>query len=158
MPDDEDKQQPRQRPRGLAGLFWQSSERYFQLPKTYAEVPAPASRYENPLGRFVDQLGRWWAQMSSGEQHPTARFYVLVGVVLSVITALEVWAFNWPVSKAVINPILLAMAALKFVMVVGFFMHLRFDHPLFRGLFSFGLILAIAISLSLLLLFFKLNG
>ena len=164
MPEGQQQPSPRpgrvagHRPRGIANLFWQSSERYFQLPRTYAETPSPAPKYENPLGKFVDHTGRWWVRMSSGDRHPTARFYVLVGVVLSLITALEVWAFNWPFAKSVINPILLAMSAVKFVMVVGFFMHLRFDHVLFRAVFSFGLILAIAISLSLLLLFFKLNG
>ena len=68
------------------------------------------------------------------------------------------WAFNWPFAKSFINPLLLALSAVKFAMVVAFFMHLRFDHPLFRAVFSAGLILAVSISLSLLLLFFKLNG
>jgi cytochrome c oxidase subunit 4 len=146
------------RRRGLAGLFWQNSDRYFQLPKTYAEAPSPAAKYEHPLGRTVDRLDRWWIRLSSGDRHPTARFYWTVGIILSVITALELWAYNWPFARVLVNPILLALSAVKFVMVVGFFMHLRFDHPLFRALFGFGLILAIAISLSLLLLFFKLNG
>jgi cytochrome c oxidase subunit 4 len=147
-----------QRPRGLAGLFWQSSDRYFQLPQTYAEAASPSGKYENPLGRTVDRLGRLWIKLSSGDRHPTARFYWTVGIVLSVITAIELWAYSWPFERVVVNPILLALSAVKFVMVVGFFMHLRFDHPLFRALFGFGLILTIAISLSLLLLFFKLNG
>jgi len=142
----------------LGSLFWQSSDRYFQLPKTYAEAESPARKYENPFGRLVDRMSRMWVRLSSGDRHPTAGFYVIVGVVLTVITAIEVWAFTWPFGKAVINPILLALSAVKFVMVIGFFMHLRFEHPLFTRVFAAGLILAIAISLSLLALFFKLNG
>jgi cytochrome c oxidase subunit 4 len=82
----------------------------------------------------------------------------MVGVILSMITALEVWAFNWPVGRSLVNPLLIVMSMVKFVIVVGFFMHLKFEHWLLRAVFSSGLILAIAISLSLLLLFFKLNG
>lgn len=154
----EGQKQPPHRPRGLQKLFWQSSDRYFQLPRTYAETPSPAARYEHPLGGAVDQLGKWWVRLSSGDRHPTPRFYVMVGVALSLITALEIWAFNWPVGRSLINPLLIAMSAVKFVIVVGFFMHLKFEHPLLRAVFTSGLILAIAISLSLLLLFFKLNG
>lgn len=146
------------KPRGLEGLFWQSSDRYFQLPATYAESATPAPKYENPFGRLVDWFGRLWVRASSGDRHPSVGFYVAVGVVLTAITALEVWAFTWPFGKPLINVILLVLSAVKFVMVVGFFMHLRFEHPLFTRVFSAGLILAIAISLSLLALFFKLNG
>ncbi|MBI4306178.1 MAG: cytochrome C oxidase subunit IV family protein, partial [Chloroflexi bacterium] len=138
---------PSHRPRGLEKFFWQSSDRYFQLPRTYAEEPTP--RHEHPLGAVASEIGRWWIRLSSGDRHPTARFYVGVGIILTVLTALEVWAFNWGIRQSAVVPLLLALSAVKFALVVGFFMHLRFEHPILRQVFSFGLVLAIAIGLSL---------
>ena len=44
-------------------------------------------------------------------------------------------------------------AALKFFLVVGFFMHLRYDNSIMRALFVGPLIIAIAIILALMALF-----
>jgi heme/copper-type cytochrome/quinol oxidase subunit 4 len=86
--------------------------------------------------------------------HPTARFYVMVGIVLAIITAVEVWMYyvekmfgDWLV------PLLLILSAVKFVIVVGAFMHLKFDHPIFTYMFGFGLFIASAVIISLLFLF-----
>ena len=48
---------------------------------------------------------------------------------------------------------MLALSAAKFVLVVGFYMHLRFDHPLFTGVFGFGLAVAASVITALLFLF-----
>ena len=45
----------------------------------------------------------------------------------------------------VLIPILIVLSALKFSMVVMWFMHLRFDNRLFSGLFVGGLMLAAAL-------------
>lgn len=135
--------------------LWYEADGYFNLPETYAKQPDPP--YDDLWGKgtrdLLQKLYDW-----TGGSHPTAWFYVGVGIVLAVITYLEFWAFSWPFSKIWINSVLFALSAVKFIMVVAFFMHLKFDSPLFRRVFGFGFVLAIAISLSVLALFFKLNG
>jgi cytochrome c oxidase subunit 4 len=45
------------------------------------------------------------------------------------------------------------MSAIKFFLVVGFFMHLRYDHQIMRALFVGPLMIAIAIILAIMALF-----
>jgi caa(3)-type oxidase subunit IV len=88
--------------------------------------------------------------------HPGPRTYVIVGVVLAIITALEIALYYVPSSNPITafnTPILLVMSAAKFVTVVGFFMHLKFDAPIFRYMFGFGLMIAASIITALLFLF-----
>ena len=54
------------------------------------------------------------------------------------------------VSSRIFIPTLLVMMAVKFFVVVAWFMHLRFDHPLFRILFVAGLVLAVAVFMAFL--------
>jgi cytochrome c oxidase subunit IV len=50
-------------------------------------------------------------------------------------------------------PVLLAMSAAKFAIVVAYYMHLKYDHKLFRALFIGPLIIAGATMIVLLFLF-----
>jgi cytochrome c oxidase subunit 4 len=85
--------------------------------------------------------------------HPGAKTYVVVGLVLAIITLVEVWAYTQPSIKPVLVPVLLVLSATKFVLVVGFYMHLRFDHPLFTGVFGFGLAVGASVITALMFLF-----
>src|SRR4030081_4131925 len=85
--------------------------------------------------------------------HPGAKTYVIVGVILAIITMAEVWAYTQPSVRAILVPLLLVLSASKFAMVVGFYMHLRYDHPLFLGVFGFGLMVAGSIITALMFLF-----
>jgi cytochrome c oxidase subunit IV len=85
--------------------------------------------------------------------HPGARTYTIIGVVLAIITLVEVWAYTQESIRPLLVPILLVLSASKFVLVVGFYMHLRFDHPLFTGVFGFGLAVAGSVITALLFLF-----
>lgn len=85
--------------------------------------------------------------------HPGARTYTLIGVVLAIITISEVWAYTVEGLRPVLVPVLLALSAAKFVLVVGFYMHLKFDHPLLTGVFGFGLAVAASVITALLFLF-----
>jgi cytochrome c oxidase subunit IV len=49
--------------------------------------------------------------------------------------------------------VLLVLMACKFAIVVGYFMHLRFDSPLLRRLFVGGLITAVTVYTIALLMF-----
>jgi cytochrome c oxidase subunit 4 len=85
--------------------------------------------------------------------HPGARTYVLIGVVLAVITLAEVFFYTQESVRAFLVPLLLVLSATKFALVVGFYMHLRFDHPLFFGVFGFGLVVAASVITALMFLF-----
>lgn len=87
------------------------------------------------------------------QAHPTTRTYVGVAAVLAVITAVEVMVFYIEAMKPVLVPVLLVLSASKFTLVVGFFMHLRFDARLFRVLFVGPLVVAVAVILAMLALY-----
>lgn len=74
--------------------------------------------------------------------HPDEAFYIKVALILAAITAAEVGLFYTSFSEVATNSILLAMAAVKFVMVAAYFMHLKFDHKILRRLFITGFVLA----------------
>lgn len=85
--------------------------------------------------------------------HPSNRTYILIAAVLGVITAVEVGVFYMDALKPVLVPILLVLSAAKFTMVVGFFMHLKFDSKLYRALFVGPLVVAIAVMMAMFLLY-----
>ncbi len=91
--------------------------------------------------------------------HPTGWTYIKVGVILTLITAIEVWAYYVPalVASPLFNPALLIMSAAKFAIVVMFYMHLKYDHKLFKALFTGPLIVAMGTITALLFLFHQLS-
>jgi cytochrome c oxidase subunit IV len=95
---------------------------------------------------------------SDPHSHPTAGTYVKVGVFLTLITVMELWAYYIPALVAwhFFVPLLLIMSAVKFATVVMFYMHLKYDHPLFRALFTGPFIVAACTLVGLMFLFGKL--
>lgn len=89
--------------------------------------------------------------------HPTWKEYKWVALVLTLITIAEVWAYYIPelVASRVFVPGLLIMSAVKFVIVVMYYMHLKYDHKIFRALFTGPLVVAIITIIGLLFLFSK---
>jgi cytochrome c oxidase subunit 4 len=89
-----------------------------------------------------------------GGGHSTVKTYINVAIALAIITAVEVATLYIPgIPNGILVVSLLAMSAVKFFLVVGYFMHLRFDHPIMRALFVGPLAIAIAIILALMALF-----
>ncbi len=87
------------------------------------------------------------------EHHPGPRQYVIIAVILAVLTALEVGAFFLDLTSALVVSILLTLSFAKFVLVVGYFMHLRFDDKRFLAFFAFPLFAMVSIMVALLALF-----
>lgn len=85
--------------------------------------------------------------------HPGAMTYVMVAVVLTVLTALEVAVFYIPALEVAILPILLTLTTGKFVLVVMFYMHLKMDNKLFTWVFVAPLALAMFLVIALVILF-----
>jgi caa(3)-type oxidase subunit IV len=96
--------------------------------------------------------------------HPSAAIYVKVALVLVVLTALEVFAYEMARRQdlpgvfvravgAAVVPILVVLSAIKFALVAMFYMHLKQDAKLYSGVFVFPIIIAVALAFALLILF-----
>lgn len=93
------------------------------------------------------------AEIQREPAHPPIRAYLVVAAVLAVITAVEISVFYVTWLARFLVPVLLVLSAVKFSLVVMFYMHLRFDSRIFTGLFVGPLGIAIAIILALMALF-----
>jgi cytochrome c oxidase subunit IV len=97
--------------------------------------------------------------MGEVHEHPTWKQYKWVALILTVITALEVWVYYTPFKNSpLFVPVLLIMSAVKFGIVVLFYMHLKYDHKVFKALFTGPLIIAMCTLIALLFLFGKFSG
>ncbi|MGH2540043.1 MAG: cytochrome C oxidase subunit IV family protein [Actinomycetota bacterium] len=85
-------------------------------------------------------------------EHPSPKEYIRIGVILGVLTALEVATYYVDVG-GVLVPTLLGLAAVKFALVVMWFMHLRFDSPTYARFFLMGLAGAATLYLVVLISF-----
>lgn len=81
-------------------------------------------------------------EYGEGHHGATDKQYILIAVALAVITGLEV-TLSYVDIGPLFLPLLLILMAIKFVTVVSFFMHLRFDNRLFSVMFYLGVFLAI---------------
>lgn len=84
--------------------------------------------------------------------HKPASFYIKIALILAVLTALETSTY-WIDFGSFAMPLLLVLMGIKFVMVVSYFMHLKFDNPLFSFVFYSGLGLAIGVYVAALATF-----
>jgi cytochrome c oxidase subunit 4 len=84
--------------------------------------------------------------------HPTEAKYWRIFFFLFAVTGIEVALYYWSIPGVNINNAALgALATLKFAVVVGYFMHLKFDSRLLRRLFVGGLVLALLVYTAYLL-------
>ena len=68
--------------------------------------------------------------------------YVQIAMLLAVITGVEIVAIELPFSKAFLITSLVVLSVVKFLFVIFYFMHLRWDKMFCTILFFIGLILA----------------
>ena len=77
--------------------------------------------------------------------HPTPAQYIKIAIGLAALTAIEVALFyiNDSLQLGWINTAaLLILAFLKFVIVIGWYMHLRYEKTVVSRFFVFGFVLA----------------
>ena len=80
--------------------------------------------------------------------HPGIGDYWKIAGLLAVLTAIEValYYIDSALGLGMLNTVLLILLAiLKFVIVVGWFMHLRFEHSVLNRFFTGGIILALGV-------------
>ena len=118
-----------------------------------SHTPAPATDPSHALPPAGETGGH--AHHPDEKPHPTWKQYKWVALILTLITIVEVWVYYIPafVASRLFVPSLLIMSAIKFAIVVLFYMHLRYDHKLFKVLFTGPLIIAITSVIALMFLF-----
>ena len=79
--------------------------------------------------------------------------YVQIAMLLAVITGVEIIAIGLPFNKTLLITALVILSAVKFMFVIFYFMHLRWDKAFCTILFFIGLILAGGTMWALLQLF-----
>jgi cytochrome c oxidase subunit 4 len=85
--------------------------------------------------------------------HPGAATYIKLAVVLGVITMLEVVTYYiHSVSQYILIGALIILSTIKFALVVGYYMHLKYDSRLLTAVFVWGLFVAVSIILAMMLL------
>ena len=89
--------------------------------------------------------------------HASVGFYWMIGIILAVLTGLEVAAYYMELGSFEV-PLLLGLSVAKFILVVAFFMHLKFDSRIFTFVFSAGLVLATFMIGALILLYHFVPG
>jgi cytochrome c oxidase subunit IV len=92
-----------------------------------------------------DQPAGASARVRHPQAHPDPIQYVVIGLTLAFITLVEVALYYIDLNFDFLVVTLIVLSLLKFMLVVGFFMHLRFDSRIFSVLFFGGLVLAIAV-------------
>jgi cytochrome c oxidase subunit 4 len=88
------------------------------------------------------------------EHHPGPRQYVNIAIILAIVTAAEVAIYYITALEDFLVPLLIVFSAIKFILVVSWFMHLKFDSRVFRRLFVAGLVLAFSVFAVVLTSFF----
>ena len=127
-----------------------STDGYFRVPDTPQDLPEPEN--DTPWAGTLKLSMEKFNKLTRKDGHGTPAFYAIVGLVLAVITLVEFLIFYVESLGVLLIPIMLILSLMKFVIVVAFFMHLRFDNKIFTYLFFAGFILAAVISVALLVL------
>lgn len=78
--------------------------------------------------------------------------YIFIALILAALTAIEVSTYYVDFGPFFM-PTLFILMIVKFVTVVSYFMHLKFDNKLFTYLFYTGLLLAVFVYVSFLATF-----
>ena len=93
------------------------------------------------------------AHDAHADHHPTPADYVRIAIILAIITLVEVFIYYLPSMRPYLVFFLLVLSVIKFLMVVGYFMHLKDDKRLFQFMFGAGLVLSLAVFLALIAMF-----
>ena len=94
------------------------------------------------------------------DAHPVhgTKTYWLIGLYLFILTGLEIASYFY---EDVLGPsatsVILVLSAAKFILVVMFYMHLKYDSRMFTGVFLFPMALAALVIVSLIVLYHVLH-
>ena len=95
--------------------------------------------------------------------HPSLKQYLVIAVILFAITIVEFGIIWEPIGVEddlgpTVTPILIGLSAIKFAIVIMYYMHLKFDDRFFGTVFIAGVVLAFAVGGALMTLFLSFDG
>jgi cytochrome c oxidase subunit 4 len=82
-------------------------------------------------------------------EHPGERTYIRIAVILAIITIIEVAIYYIEALDDILVPALLIMSVVKFLFVVSYFMHLKFDDRRLAWVFGSAMIVALSVVIAL---------
>jgi len=91
---------------------------------------------------------------ASEAHHPGPAKYAVIAAILTAITVIEVVVFYIESLQGALVPILGVLSAIKFALVVMYYMHLKFDHAAYTRMLLVGVVLAFCVVFALMALFF----
>lgn len=110
----------------------------------HGETQTHGQRHDHPTGPAAPHA----------VPHVGWKKYVVVGVILSVVTALEVAAVETELfPDNIVIPMLVVLTAAKFFLVVLYYMHLKMDHAIFGRVFWGPMLLSVVVVVALIVLF-----
>jgi cytochrome c oxidase subunit 4 len=86
-------------------------------------------------------------------RHPSPKEYIRIAIVLGIVTAAEVGVYYLELARGLLIPLLFGFAAIKFALVVLWYMHLRFDSKTYARFFMLGLAGAVTLYTIVLITF-----
>ena len=126
------------------------TQTYFDLPKNEFNASQPQS--EGPFGDSLNKSISLFKKLTKADGHGSPFFYLMIGIILSILTYVEFQIYYIESLGVLMVPLLIFLSLVKFVLVVAFFMHLKFDNKILTLIFFTGFVLAILIFLILMIL------
>ena len=77
--------------------------------------------------------------------HPGENVYIRIAIILTIVTAIEVIIYYLEGFRTFLIPALIVLSLAKFIAVVGYFMHLKFDDKRFAWIFAAGLAISVSV-------------
>lgn len=93
------------------------------------------------------------ATADHGDEENKFQIYIKIAMLLAVITGIEIVFIFLPFATWLIVTTLVVLSTVKFLYVIFYFMHLRWDKPFCTIIFFIGLVLASGTTWALLAIF-----
>lgn len=104
-----------------------------------------ASHNHDQAGHSHDDHGHGDHGHSDDGGHAGPKLYWVFAAILCLLTFCEWSIFRfrepWGITPGILVPVLLGLSAIKFVMVVGWYMHLRYDPGWMKKIFVAALVM-----------------
>ena len=81
------------------------------------------------------------------------KLYIKIAVILTIVTIIEVAIYYVSALRGLLVPALLVLSTAKFILVISYFMHLKFENKLLTWMFVAGLFISIAVMIAMVSVF-----
>ncbi len=93
------------------------------------------------------------ADSAHAGDHPSDLRYVKIALILAALTLIEVLTYTFGMEGAALMAVIFPIMVVKFAVVAGYFMHLKFDSRVFTAMFVAGLAFAVVLYIVMLTTF-----